>query len=183
MNNRKYYEELFADYKDLVSFNEFRTMLGDIGEYRAFKLLRQGHVKSFFVHERYYIPKICIIDYLLGIGGIEKLHKDTSAKQPEPIVHRKRRKKAKSNKPKSKVKNKPPRRKPGTGCLYQINDHLWEGKYSPRNAHGQRISRNVYAKTSEECEAKLLEMIKQVDLEITIERIKIQQESSQANPK
>ena len=55
MNNRKYYEELFADYKDLVSFNEFRTMLGDIGEYRAFKLLRQGHVKSFFVHERYYI--------------------------------------------------------------------------------------------------------------------------------
>ena len=27
MNNRKYYEELFADYKDLVSFNEFRTML------------------------------------------------------------------------------------------------------------------------------------------------------------
>lgn len=62
MNNRKYYEELFADYKDLVSFNEFRTMLGDIGEYRAFKLLRQGHVKSFFVHERYYIPKICICD-------------------------------------------------------------------------------------------------------------------------
>ena len=122
MNNRKYYEELFADYKDLVSFNEFRTMLGDIGEYRAFKLLRQGHVKSFFVHERYYIPKICIIDYLLGIGGIEKLYKDTSAKQPEPIVHRKRRKKAKSNKPKSKAKNKPPRRKPGTGCLYQISN-------------------------------------------------------------
>lgn len=23
------------------------------------------------------------------------------------------------------------RRKPGTGCLHQINDHLWEGKYAP----------------------------------------------------
>ena len=23
------------------------------------------------------------------------------------------------------------RRKPGTGCVSQINDHLWEGRYSP----------------------------------------------------
>ena len=31
------------------------------------------------------------------------------------------------------------RRKPGTGCLHQINDHLWEGKYSPRGPDGKRI--------------------------------------------
>ncbi len=43
-------------------------------------------------------------------------------------------------------------RKPGTGGTYQLNDHLWEGKYSPRDAHGKRISRNVYAHTREECE-------------------------------
>ena len=24
------------------------------------------------------------------------------------------------------------RRKPGTGCISQINDHLWEGRYSPK---------------------------------------------------
>ena len=41
-------------------------------------------------------------------------------------------------------------RKAGTGGIYQLNDHLWEGKYSPRDAHGKRISRNVYAKTREE---------------------------------
>ena len=35
------------------------------------------------------------------------------------------------------------RRKRGTGCVYQINDHLWEGKYTPRNADGKRISRSV----------------------------------------
>ena len=94
MNNRKYYEDLFAEYMDLVSFNEFRTMLGDIGEYRAFKLLRQGQVKSFFVHERYYIPKTCIIDYLMGIGGVEKLHKEGSTPQPESKVNRKSRRKS-----------------------------------------------------------------------------------------
>ena len=37
-------------------------------------------------------------------------------------------------------------RKSGTGGIYQLNDHLWEGKYSPRDARGKRISRNVYDK-------------------------------------
>ena len=47
------------------------------------------------------------------------------------------------------------RRKPGTGCLHQINDHLWEGKYAPRGPDGKRIHKNVYAPTKEECEEKL----------------------------
>jgi hypothetical protein len=57
-------------------------------------------------------------------------------------------------------------RKPGTGGVYQLNDHLWEGKFSPRDAHGKRISRNVYAKTREECEEKLAAMIEEVKKEI-----------------
>ena len=61
-------------------------------------------------------------------------------------------------------------RKPGTGGVYQLNDHLWEGKYSPRDAHGKRISRNVYAKTREECEAKLAVMIEEVKKEIAVEK-------------
>jgi hypothetical protein len=64
------------------------------------------------------------------------------------------------------------RRKPGTGGIYQLNDHLWEGKYSPRDAHGKRISRNVYAKTREECEAKLAAMIEQMKKEIAAEKEK-----------
>ena len=58
------------------------------------------------------------------------------------------------------------RRKNGTGCVYQINDHLWEGKYSPKGADGKRISRNVYAKTREECEEKLVVMIEEMKKEI-----------------
>ena len=60
----------------------------------------------------------------------------------------------------------PKHRKPGTGCVYQINDHLWEGKYSPKGADGKRISRNVYAKTKEECEEKLAGMIEEMKQEI-----------------
>ncbi len=25
----------------------------------------------------------------------------------------------------------PPRRRPGTGCVSQLREHLWEGRYSP----------------------------------------------------
>ena len=67
----------------------------------------------------------------------------------------------------------PKHRKPGTGGVYQLNDHLWEGKYSPRDAQGKRISRNVYAKTREECEEKLAVMIEEVKKEIAIEKEKL----------
>ena len=67
-------------------------------------------------------------------------------------------------------------RKAGTGGIYQLNDHLWEEKYSPRDAHGKRISRNVYAKTREECEEKLAVMIEEVRRQIAEEkeRMKVQ---------
>ena len=55
--------------------------------------------------------------------------------------------------------------KPGTGCISQINDHLWEGRYSPK-VNGKRMSRNVYAKTEAECEEKLAELIRETKREI-----------------
>lgn len=57
------------------------------------------------------------------------------------------------------------RRKPGTGCVYQINDHLWEGRYSPKGKDGKRVSNLVYAKTKEECEEKLVVMIGKIKQE------------------
>lgn len=47
------------------------------------------------------------------------------------------------------------------------NEHLYEGRYSP-SVGGRRISRNVYAKTREECEEKLAELIKQMKAEFKI---------------
>ena len=57
-------------------------------------------------------------------------------------------------------------RKSGTGCVYQINDTLWEGSYYPRLPNGKRKKFNVYAKTKEECEKLLAEMIKEKKAEI-----------------
>lgn len=57
-------------------------------------------------------------------------------------------------------------RKPGTGCIAQISEHCWEGRYSPVWPDGKKHSRNVYAKTREECEALLPRLIEQMKAEI-----------------
>ena len=56
-------------------------------------------------------------------------------------------------------------RKPGTGCVSQIGEHLWEGRYSPK-INGKRMARNVYAHTEAECEEKLAHMIREMKAEI-----------------
>ena len=47
----------------------------------------------------------------------------------------------------------------GTGCVSEINDHLFEGRYSPKWPDGKKHARNVYAHTREECEEKLKVLI------------------------
>ena len=75
---------------------------------------------------------------------------------------------------------KPKRRKLGTGCVTMINNHLYEGRYSPKNTYGKREGHNIYAKTREECEKKLAVMISQVKSDIRAEkkRLKAIYESS-----
>ena len=70
---------------------------------------------------------------------------------------------------------KPKVRGPGTGCVTMINDHLYEGWYTPTNAYGKRESHNIYAKTREECEEKLAEMIVRVKAEIAEEKAKLKE--------
>jgi len=57
-------------------------------------------------------------------------------------------------------------RKPGTGCVTMINDRLFEGRFTPTNADGKRIAKNIYAPTREECEEKLAELIVQMKADI-----------------
>ena len=61
------------------------------------------------------------------------------------------------------------RRKQGTGCVSQLGDHLWEGKYSPRGPDGKKRSGNVYAHTREECEEKLKALIQKKKTELAAE--------------
>ena len=67
------------------------------------------------------------------------------------------------------------RRKPGTGCISQINDHLWEGRYSPIWPDGKKHARNVYAKSREECERLLADLIQQMKAEIAAEKERMRQ--------
>lgn len=80
-------------------------------------------------------------------------------------------------------------RRPGTGCITQINDHLFEGRYSPMWVNGKKRSVNVYAKTREECEEKLAAMIIEVKAEkerLLAEKAaqdQAEKESAEAKPK
>ena len=53
-------------------------------------------------------------------------------------------------------------RRRGTGCVSQISDTTWEGRYSPRLPDGKRDQHVVYAHSEEECERLLAEMIREV---------------------
>ena len=63
---RQDYEKRFLTFPDVVTINEFRAMLGGIGECTARKLLRGNHVEHFYIRGTYYIPKVKVIDYLLS---------------------------------------------------------------------------------------------------------------------
>lgn len=58
------------------------------------------------------------------------------------------------------------KRRSGTGCVSEINDHLFEGRYSPKWPDGKKHARNVYAHTREECEEKLNLLIAEMKAEI-----------------
>lgn len=69
-------------------------------------------------------------------------------------------------------------RKSGTGMVRQISEKLWEGRYSPRDAHGKRIARNVYAQTEQECEEKLKVLIEDMKAEIKAEKALLKAQES-----
>ena len=69
-------------------------------------------------------------------------------------------------------------RKSGTGMVRQISEKLWEGRYSPRDAHGKRIARNVYAQTEQECEEKLKVLIEEMKAEIKAEKALLKAQES-----
>ena len=54
---------------------------------------------------------------------------------------------------------KPKYRKRGTGSVHQVSKNVWEGRYTP-TVNGKRIARNIYADSEEECEIKLVVLIK-----------------------
>jgi len=66
MKDRTYYEQRFADYPDIVTLEQFREMLGGIGDVTARKLMRENRVQHYYIRCTYLIPKPWVIDYILS---------------------------------------------------------------------------------------------------------------------
>lgn len=56
---------MFENYKDVVTINELMTMLR-VGKNKAYELIRNGTIQTIKIGRKYIIPKISVIDFLLG---------------------------------------------------------------------------------------------------------------------
>lgn len=58
--------KMFENYPDVVEVDDLRVMLGGISKRLAYKLLTNQEIRNVKVGRAYKIPKICIIEYLMG---------------------------------------------------------------------------------------------------------------------
>ena len=57
---------MFENYPDVVEVDDLRKMLGGISRKLAYRLLADQGIRSVRVGRAYKIPKVCVIEYLLG---------------------------------------------------------------------------------------------------------------------
>ena len=57
---------MFENYPDVVEVDDLRKMLGGISRKLAYRLLADQEIRSGRVGRAYKIPKVCVIEYLLG---------------------------------------------------------------------------------------------------------------------
>ena len=62
----KQQQPMFTEYPDVVEVDDLRKMLGGISKKLAYRLLAEQEIRSVRVGRTYKIPKLCIIEYLLG---------------------------------------------------------------------------------------------------------------------
>ena len=119
-----------------------------------------GHVSSSttlntYAHVTDEMRRTAAIKIDQGIGKTDSQEIETAPRKPTPSTFQ---------------AHRGQRRKAGTGCVTQINEKLWEGRYSPVWPDGKKHARNIYAHSEEECEKLLAEMIVKVKAEITAEK-------------
>ena len=65
--------KMFENYPDGVEVDDLRVMLGGISKRLAYKLLTNQEIRSVKVGRAYKIPKICVIEYLMG-EEMQRIH-------------------------------------------------------------------------------------------------------------
>ena len=120
-----------------------------------------GHVSSsttlnIYAHVTDEMRRTAAVKIDQGIGKADpQVETEATPRKPTPSTFR---------------PHKGQRRKAGTGCVTQINERLWEGRYSPIWPDGKKHTRNVYAHSEAECEKLLAAMIAEMRAEITAEK-------------
>ena len=59
-------QSMFENYPDVVEVDDLRKMRGGISKKLAYRLLSDQEIRSVRVGRAYKIPKICVIEYLMG---------------------------------------------------------------------------------------------------------------------
>ena len=57
---------MFESYPHVVEVDDLRRMLGGISRRLAYRLLADQEIRSVKVGRAYKIPKVCVIEYLMG---------------------------------------------------------------------------------------------------------------------
>lgn len=60
---------MFASYPDVVCVDQLCAMLGGIGKKTAYDLLKNGDIRCIKIGKSFKIPKVCVIEYLIGADG------------------------------------------------------------------------------------------------------------------
>lgn len=60
---------MFSNYPDVVCIDQLCVMLGGIGKKTAYDLLKNGDIRYIKIGKSFKIPKVCVIEYLIGDNG------------------------------------------------------------------------------------------------------------------
>ena len=63
------YKHTFKDYPDVVSVEDLSAMLGHINIKTCYKLLQSGEIRHLRIGRLYKIPKVYVIEYLVGASS------------------------------------------------------------------------------------------------------------------
>lgn len=66
IENIDYYNILFKDFPDILTPMQLKKMLGNIGTNKIYKLLQDGTIYSKKIGEKYKIPKVSLISYIMN---------------------------------------------------------------------------------------------------------------------
>ena len=61
-----YYKVMFTEYPDVVNVEQLCEMLGGPSSKSVYRLLKEGAIQSYWIGKRYRIPKVSVIEYLIG---------------------------------------------------------------------------------------------------------------------